>query len=600
MVHQLQSQAEHLSDKPALWTHRSGTWVPTSWRDYARKVRHLALAFIELGLEVHQVVGIIGSNREEWVVSALAAMAAGGVPVGVYTTSSLEQIAHVLGHCSASIVVVENVGFLATVEAVRPKLPALKHVLVMDSAPPLPSGTLRYEDLLARGASLPDAPYYQRVDAARPDDLATLLYTAGTTGHPKGVMLTHHNITWTAGRLAEALDIGSEEGLVSYLPLSHIAEQTASIFGPILCGMQVSFAESFEKLGKNVRDVRPTVFFGVPSVWEKLKAAIESSMARQPRARQRVLAWARGVALRFHSTTLEHRQPTMRLAAQYALAQRLVFHPIKRRIGLDRCHVHVTSAAPIARDVLDFFASIDVVVRELYGQSEVTGLTSANTAEHTRLGSLGRPLHGVAVRIADDGEILVKSEGVCAGYFRDPSATAELISDGWLHSGDVGELDAEGYLRVTGRKNELIVTSRGKKTPPAALEGLLKGITPLGQAVVIGDNRSYLVALVTLDAEKLEEFSREHGFPADREQLAIDSRFHHWLTGRIETEVNAKVARFETIRRFTVLAKDFSVESGELTPTLKVCRTVCEQKYAAQIEAMYSAAGSGWAESHTA
>ncbi len=599
MVHQLHTQAERLSDRPALWTRRAGTWVPTSWRDYARKVRQLALSFIELGLEAGQAVGIIGFNREEWVVSALAATAAGGVPVGVYTTSSPEQVAYVLGHCAASIVVVENAGFLDTLEAIRPKLPALKHLVVMDPVPVLPAGALRYDDLVARGASLPDAPYYQRVDAARPDDLATLIYTSGTTGQPKGVMLTHRNVTWTATRLADALEVGEDERLLSYLPLSHIAEQTASISGPLLCGMQVFFAESFEKLGEDLRDVRPTVFFGVPRVWEKFKAKAEASMAQQPKARQQVLAWARGVALRFHTTTMEHRQPTLRLAAQYALAKQVVFEPLKRRIGLDRCHVHVTSAAPIARDVLDFFASIDVVLRELYGQSEVTGPTSTNTAEHTRLGTLGRPLQGVAVRIAGDGEILVKGENVCAGYFKDPAATSALIADGWLHSGDVGELDAEGFLRITGRKKEIIVTSGGKKTPPATLEGLLKSIAPLGQAVVIGDQRAYLVALVTLDTEKLEAFANVHGLPADAERLAADPRFHEWLTARIASEVNAKVARFEAIKRFTVLAKDFSVASGELTPTLKVRRQVCEQKYAAQIEAMYAAAAPA-AGSHAA
>jgi len=489
---------------------------------------------------------------------------------------------------------------LATLEAIRPKLPALKHVVVMDPGPSRSDGVLRYEDLLARGASLPDSPYYQRVDAARPDDLATLIYTSGTTGQPKGVMLTHRNVTWTAARLADALEVGDDERLLSYLPLSHIAEQTASISGPLLCGMQVSFAESFEKLGDDLRDVRPTVFFGVPRVWEKFKAKAEASMAQQPKPRQRVVAWARGVALRFHTTTMEHRQPTLRLAAQYALAQRLVFEPLKRRIGLDRCHVHVTSAAPIARDVLEFFASIDVVLRELYGQSEVTGPTSTNTAEHTRLGSLGRPLQGVAVRIAGDGEILVKGENVCAGYFKDLAATSELISDGWLHSGDVGELDAEGYLRITGRKKEIIVTSGGKKTPPATLEGLLKTIAPLGHALVIGDNRAYLVALVTIDPDKLKAFSSAHGFSADAERLAADPRFHQWLAARIETEVNEKVARFETIKRFAVLATDFSVAGGELTPTLKVRRKVCEQKYAAQVEAMYPKAAGPAESSHAA
>lgn len=588
MVHQLNSQAERLKDRPALWTKRGGVWVPTSWRDYARRVRHLSLALMELGLAPGQAVGIIGFNREEWIVSALATTASRGVPVGVYTTSSAEQIAYVLGHCEARIVVVENAGYLDTLLSIRSKLPALEHVIVMDAPASLPEGVRRYADVLAHGATLPEARYYESLEAARPDELATLIYTSGTTGNPKGVMLTHRNVCWTAVHLAEAGGVGEDEVLLSYLPLSHIAEQTASISGPIVAGVQVYFAESFEKLGENLKEVRPTVFFGVPRVWEKFKAKAEASMATLPRARKRVLAWARDVALRYHLATMEHRQPTVRLTSQYLLAQRLVFGPLKARIGLERCHVLVTSAAPISRDVLEFFASIDLVVRELYGQSEVTGPTSVNTLEHTRLGSLGRPMQGVAVRIADDGEILVKGENVCAGYYKDPAATAELLEGGWLHSGDVGELDPDGFLRITGRKKEIIVTSGGKKTPPATLEGLLKSLSPISQALVIGDSRPYLVALLTLDPEKLPALARQHGFSTDPQVLAGDQQFRSWLEQRIEAEVNAKVARFETIKRFAVLPKDFSVEGGELTPTLKIRRKVCDQKYAAQIAALYA------------
>ncbi|MCU0699909.1 MAG: long-chain fatty acid--CoA ligase [Myxococcaceae bacterium] len=587
MVHQLHLQAERLADRPALWTKRQGTWLPTSWRQYATRVKDLALAFISLGLEPKQAVGIIGANREEWLVSALAATACQAVPVGLYTTSSPEQLQYILSHCEARILVVENVGFLERVLAVRERLPALEHIIVMDAPQPLPEGVLRYDAELLRGHGLPEGPYFERLEAARPDDLATLIYTSGTTGHPKGVMLTHRNVCWTALALVDATGLGDDEVMLSYLPLSHIAEQACSIYGPLMRGIQVSFAESFDALGENLREVRPTVFFAVPRVWEKFKVKAEAGFAKQPPARQRTLAWARDVAARWHALTLEHRQPTLRLTAQYALAQQLVFRPLKARLGLDRCRFFATSAAPIARDVLDFFASIDVVLREVYGQSEVTGPTSVSTLEHTRLGALGRPLAGVAVRIADDGEILVKGENVCAGYFKNPEATAELIQEGWLHSGDVGELDADGYLRITGRKKEIIVTSGGKKTPPATLEGLLKSIEPIGQALVVGDRRPYLVALLTLDPEKLEAFrARNPGLvPAPQ-----DTAFHAWLEAQIAERVNTKVSRFETIKRFTVLPHDFTIEGGELTSTLKVRRSVCEAKYAKEIEALYAGA----------
>jgi long-chain acyl-CoA synthetase len=592
MVHQLHLQAERLADKPALWTKRNGTWLPTSWRQYAGRVKDLALAFLDLGLAPKQAVGILGANREGWLVSALATTACQAVPVGLYTTSSKEQVQYILSHCEAPIVVVENAAFLERVLAVKDQLPALKHVVVMDAPSSLPAGVLRYDDLLEQGHHRPETPYFERLDAARPDDLATLIYTSGTTGHPKGVMLTHRNVGWTASALVEAAGLGDDEVLLSYLPLSHIAEQTCSLFGPLLKGMQVYFAESFDQLGANLREVRPTIFFAVPRVWEKFKAKAEAGFAQQPKVRQRTLAWARDVATRWHATTLEHRQPTLRLTGQFVLAQQLVFAPLKSRLGLERCHFFATSAAPIAKDVLDFFASIDVVLRELYGQSEVTGPTSFSTLEHTRLGALGRPLGGVSVRIAGDGEILVKGENVCAGYYKDPQATAELIQDGWLHSGDVGELDADGFLRLTGRKKEIIVTSGGKKTPPATLEGLLRSISPIGQALVVGDRRPFLVAVLTLDPERVERFSAEH---PGLEVSATNPTFHAWLEQAIAQQVNAKVARFETIKRFVVLPTDFSIEGGELTSTLKVRRAFCEAKYGSAIEALYAGV-----ESHAA
>ncbi|MCA2977660.1 MAG: long-chain fatty acid--CoA ligase [Myxococcaceae bacterium] len=587
MVHQLHLQAERLADRPALWMKRDGAWMPTSWRQYSSRVKDLSLGLLSLGLQPRQAVGLIGFNREEWLVSALATMACQGVPVGLYTTSSPEQLQYVLAHCEAPIVVVENEAYLARVMAVRAQLPALRHLVVMDAGSSLPEGVVRYGDLLAWGRGLPEREYYERLEAARPDDLATIIYTSGTTGHPKGVMLTHRNIGWTASALVEATELGEDEALLSYLPLSHIAEQTCSIFGPLLRGMQVWFAESFEKLGENLREVRPTVFFAVPRVWEKFKARAEAGFIQQPKARQRTLAWARGVATRWHTLTLAHRQPTVRLAAQYALAQRLVFEPLKRRIGLDRCRFFATSAAPIGPDVLDFFVSIDVVLREVYGQSEVTGPTSVSTREHTRLGTLGRPLPGVAVRIDDDGEILVRGENVCAGYLKDPGATAELLRDGWLHSGDVGAFDADGYLRITGRKKEIIVTSGGKKTPPATLEGLLRSIDPVGQALVVGDRRPYLVALLTMDPEKVARFRADN---PGVEPSGLDAAFHGWLEQQIAARVNARVARFEAIKRFVVLPGEFSIEGGELTSTLKVRRAHCEAKYAGEIDALYAGA----------
>jgi long-chain acyl-CoA synthetase len=588
MVHQLHEMAERLKDDPALWTRRGGQWVPTSWRQYASRVRDFSLGLQSLGLQPHQSMTVMGFNREEWVVAALAAMAAGGRAVGVYTTASPEQVAYVSGHCEAPIALVENEAYLEKLQSVRSQLPHLKYVIVMDPPSTLREGVFTFAEILERGARGNEADYYARVDALQPGDVAQMIYTSGTTGHPKGVMLSHHNLCWTTVYLSSCHQLGHGDMLLSYLPLSHIAEQVCTIYGPLINGLQVSFAESFEKLGENLKEVRPTLFFGVPRVWEKFMARAQSAIASQPKTRQRIVSWARGVASRFHADAMAHRQSPISLQAQYALAKRTVFGPLKARIGLERAHLLATSAAPIAREVLEFFTSLDLPIAEIYGQSEVTGPTSVSTKEAVKLGKLGRPMPGVEVRIAPDGEILVRGGNVCLGYYKDEAATKELIQDGWLHSGDVGQLDEDGFLQITGRKKEIIVTSGGKKTAPANIEGLLKAIEPIGNAMVVGDNKNYLVALLALDPERVSAFAAKHGFPTDVPKLASDPRFREHLTDRIEREVNARLSQFETIKKFEVLPNDFTIDGGELTSTLKVRRKVVAEKYAKNIERLYA------------
>jgi long-chain acyl-CoA synthetase len=588
MVHQLHAQAERLKDRPALWSKRNGSWQPTSWRQYAQRVKDFALGLSSLGFGPKQAMVVMGFNREEWVVADLAAMACGGMAVGLYTTSSPEQVAYIAGHCEAPIALVENAEYLERLSSVRGQLPALKHVIVMEPQSRRGGGVLTYTEVLERGSKEDDAEYYARLERLDPKDVAQLIYTSGTTGNPKGVMLTHRNIAWTAVHLSMCHPTDESDVVLSYLPLSHIAEQVCTIYGPVLNGIQVYFAESFEKLPENLREVRPTAFFGVPRVWEKFMAKAQAGLESQPRARRRIVAWARGAASRYHSEVMAHRQPSLALAAQYALAQRLVFQKLKARIGFDRTHIFATSAAPIAKEVLEFFASLDIVIAEVYGQSEVTGPTSVNVKGAMKLGTLGRPMPGVEVRIADDGEILVRGDNVCAGYFKDEAATRELLQDGWLHSGDVGYLDEEGFLKITGRKKEIIVTSGGKKTSPANIEGMLKAIEPLGNALVIGEARNYLTAILAIDPEKVGPFAQKHGFPADPNALAQSSAFRAYLERRIETEVNPRLARFETVKKFEVLPHDFTVEGGELTSTLKVRRKVCEQKYADLIAKLYA------------
>ncbi|WP_232293729.1 AMP-dependent synthetase/ligase [Stigmatella aurantiaca] len=589
MVHVLHEQATRYEHRPALWSRHGGTYRPTSWHDYALRVRRFALGLRGLGFSARGTLGILGFNREEWLVADLAAMALGGVPVGLYTNSSVEQLEYILGDCEAEVLLVENEAFLKSALVLRERLPRLRHLIVMEAPERLPEGVLSYQDVLGRGMGVDEGPYWDAVQALSPEALATLIYTSGTTGSPKGVMLSHRNLVWTASAVLQEADFQVKPTrILSYLPLSHIAEQVLSLHGPLVAGAQVYFADSIDAMPRNLREVRPTFFFGVPRVWEKFKSKAEEGMRALSPVRQRVLAWARGAAAEYHARMLQGERVSPWLEAQYRLARRAVFAPLHAGIGLDQAEFLVTAAAPIGREVLDFFASIDLIVREVYGSSELTGPATLNTREATQLGSVGRPLMGVEMRIAEDGELLIRGGNVCMGYYKNDEATAELLKDGWLHTGDVGVLDAEGFTHITGRKKEIIVTSGGKKTAPANIEALLKTVAPVSHAVVIGERRKYLVALLTLDPKAARALAQEKGWPEEPRALAAEPRLHQYLEQAVAREVNPKLSRFETIKRIAILPEDFSVESGEMTPTLKVRRQAVEQKHAALIESLYA------------
>ncbi|HYO66990.1 MAG TPA: AMP-binding protein, partial [Archangium sp.] len=411
MVHALHDQASRRQHRPALWTRKGRTYVPTSWHDYANRVKRFALGLLSLGFQRGNTLPILSFNREEWLVADLAAMSLGGVPVGVYVTSSPEQVQYLVDHCEAGHLVVENAQHLATALAIRERVPRLRHIIVLEPPEaPLPQGVLSYAEVLARGTGIDEGPYWDAVNALQPGALATLIYTSGTTGNPKGVMLNHQNLVWTATQLMRATRMaGDDEALLSYLPLAHIAEQMLSIHAPILVGSEVYFARSLETLPEDLRDARPTVFFGVPRVWEKFKGRLEEGIRELPAARQSAVGWARGVAVQRNALVMRHERVPLYLEGQYQLARRTVFPALLTKLGFDRTHFFCSGAAPIGRDVLEFFASLDIVIREVYGQAEVCGPTTLNTPDATRLGTLGRPLLGVEVLIAEDGEILVRS-----------------------------------------------------------------------------------------------------------------------------------------------------------------------------------------------
>jgi long-chain acyl-CoA synthetase len=435
------------------------------------------------------------------------------------------------------------------------------------------SDVLTWDDFLARGETVSEVDLDKRVDAIEQADLATLIYTSGTTGPPKGVMLSHRNLAWTAQALLDLRGRGLEEVVLSYLPLAHIAEQMCSIHGHAVVGGTVYFAESIEKVPENLKDARPTLFFGVPRIWEKFHSVLAGKLAETSGAKKRLVEWARSVCAEVHRRRDRGDALPRALELQYKLAARLFTSKIKLALGLDRARELYSGAAPIASDVLEFFCSLDLPVREIYGQSEDCGPTSCNVTGRTKLGSVGPPLPGLQVKLSNDGEILVRGPNVFLGYYKEPEATSEALRDGWLCTGDLGAFDGDGYLSITGRKKEIIITSGGKNIAPKNIEALIKQSPLVCEAVVIGDQRKYLTALVTLEP------SATGTLPAEQVRSQIQVKID---------EVNQSLARVEQIKRFAILERPFGIDTGELTPTMKIKRTVVAQKFAREIDAMYA------------
>jgi long-chain acyl-CoA synthetase len=585
--HRLLRQAAATPSGVAYQAKVGGRWQPTTWQTYLGEVRTAARALISLGLTAGGKVAILGFNRPEWAIFDHAAMMAGGAPAGIYTTCSAEEVQYVVHHSEAHVILVEDAAQLAKVTAKRADLPLLRWIVVMRGAAFTPAADiLSWEDFNARAAAIADAELDARLAALDPSQLATLIYTSGTTGPPKGVMLSHRNLSFTSTLMIQIGGItdGTGESSLSYLPLSHIAEQMGTIHMPTTAGSTVYFAESLDKVPDNIKEVRPTVFFGVPRIWEKYHAGLASKLGEVTGGKRRLVDWARRVCTQVNDHRNRGAAIPALLRLQYGLANRLVIKKIKAAIGFDRARVLSSGAAPIAPDILTFFSSLDMPIHEVYGQSEDTGPTSYNVEGKTKIGSVGPPLPGVEVKIAEDGEILVRGPNVFLGYYKDPAATAEALKDGWLCSGDLGVIDKDGFLSITGRKKEIIITAGGKNITPKNIEAALKQSPIVGEAVVIGDRRKYLTVLLTLNEEAARKLAPEIGQP---DQLAGASQIRSAIQTQVD-EVNKSLARVEQIKKFAILARPFGITSGELTPTLKIKRKTVAQMYEREIEAMYT------------
>ena len=579
------AQGSARPDDPAAHVRKADGWQALSWSAYTGLTRRITRALIALGFAPGQATCILGFNRVEWVTFGLATQAAGGAPAGIYTTCSASEVQYIIDHAEAAIVLVEDAAQFAKIAAERERLPRLRHVVLMEGASVDDPLALTWSQFLARGEAVPDAAVDERVRGIQEDDTATYIYTSGTTGPPKAVMLSHGALLWTADTISRLMAFTHRDSMVSYLPLSHIAEQLISIYGPVTLGTQVYFAEALERLPDNLKEVQPTIFFGVPRIWEKFHAAVRGKIAQATGVKKHLLEWAMGVARRVHALRNRSEPLPALLGLQYALAQRLVFRKLKAALGLGRATVCVSGAAPIAPEVLEYFTGLDIVVYEVYGQSEDCGPTCINIPGQTRFGAVGKPLPGLEVRLADDGEILVRGRSLFKGYFKEATATAETLIDGWLHSGDLGSFDADGFLHITGRKKEIIITAGGKNIAPRNIEAALKNHPLVEEAVVIGDRRKFLGALLTLQPSAAT-WLRERGHTPEgalHEHPELLAELGRWVE-----MVNRDFARVEHVRKFRVLPRSLSQEQEELTPTLKLKRRIIDRNWSEQIESMFA------------
>ncbi|MGB6975144.1 MAG: long-chain fatty acid--CoA ligase [Terracidiphilus sp.] len=566
-----------------LWQDEFGNWQPISSEQIYQRVRRLGRAFLERGAKKGDRIALVSENRWEWAVTDFATLAIGAANVPIYPTLTGEQIAALLRDADCRIAVVSSRAQFDKLNAVRGQT-ALEHVVMMDAH--APEGAIALSELLAGadecGAER-DAVFDALARQARPGDLATLIYTSGTTGEPKGVMLTHGNIASNQNYATNEFHFDATDACISFLPLSHITARALD-YVMFSRGAQVCYCSQFDKLPEAMKQVRPTVFVGVPRVYEKIRQAVELKSASSP-VKKRILRWALHVGARHAGAVYAGKEPE---APAWKLARKLVYGKVREAFG-GRVRVFISGGAPLGMDTAKWFASVGIAAWEGYGLTETSPVIALNDPKQQRMGSVGHPLKNVELKFAKDGELLTRGPAVFVGYWQKPEADAECFdAEGWFRTGDIGHVDADGFLYITDRKKELLKTSGGKLVAPQPIENKLKLHYLVGQAALLGDRHKFLSALISPNFVALEMWAKQRGVKADnRAALVADSRVVA-AYAEIVREANAGLANFETIKRFRLVAEEWSQETGELTPSMKLKRRVITAQYAEAVAALYA------------
>jgi long-chain acyl-CoA synthetase len=579
----LPRSAEKYGAAEALRFKEGDAWVSRSFAEVGETVRALSLGLIELGVGKGDKVSILANTRPEWTYADFAALSAGATVVPIYQTNSPEECQYVLENSDAKVVVVEDDEQMEKIRAVRDRLPLLEHVIRMTGTS---DDAISFPELEARGARRDASEWEARWQSVTPADICTFIYTSGTTGPPKGCVISHGNYRAMLDMVNQTSVIEEGDLTYLYLPLAHSFALLIQ-FGSFDLGTTIAYWERDPlKIMPNLAELHPTYFPSVPRIFEKIYTTATSAMDKEGGLKKAIFNWSIEVGKKMREVERSGRKPGFLLRRKYAFADKKVLSKIRGLFG-GKIRLAVSGAAPINPDILRFFDAAGVLVLEGWGMTETSTAATISSEEDFKVGTIGKPFPGCEIRIADDGEILVKGPNVFQGYYKNEEATRETIVDGWLHTGDIGEIDEDGFIKITGRKKDIIITAGGKNITPANLENEIKQHPLVSQCVVVGDRRPYLVALVTLDPEEAVAYAKEHGLPEDVEALAANGDVRKAIEAHVE-QINEKFARVEQVKKIAILPQDLSQEQGELTPTLKVKRAVVMQKREPEIEELYA------------
>ena len=565
---------------------RDGNWVDVSWSDAGERVDRVARALIALDVKHGDRVCILSRTRLEWVLSDFGITSAGGVTVGIYPSNLAADCGYIANHCDAEVIFVEDAEQLAKIDGIRAELPALRVIVIYDGVSDTKRNVLAWDEFLTAGAGVTDEITVRRGRQIEPDDLASLVYTSGTTGVPKGVMLTHRNLLFTSWSAGECLYREPHFSTLMFLPLAHIFARLITF-----CCMRgantMAFAEDITTVARDLKEVRPEFIASVPRVYEKVYDKIVSGAEEAGGIKLKLFNWAVGVGYEVSALQQAKRPIPATLKLKHALADRLVLHKIQAALG-GRLVWAISGAAPMNKTIAEFFHACGVLILEGIGMTENTSFSNVNRYDNNRFGTVGHPGPGIEQRIAEDGEVQYRGQNVMKGYFKNPESTAETIdADGWLLTGDIGQVDGDGFLAITDRKKDLIITAGGKNVAPQRIEKIMRTSHYIAQVVAYGDKRKFISALVTLDPDSILAWARDNGLDGQSvEQLAARPEVRELIGKEIE-ERNRQLASFETIKKFDILERDFSIETGEMTPTLKIKRKVVVERYRERLERLY-------------